>query len=81
VVLVKANTLVADPDQPRAATVLVRRLLVHADRHGITVIARPRTRQVAQAYRVLGFAPLPGGTGRILLRPARPRVRHDRATA
>jgi hypothetical protein len=71
VVLLEANMLVAAADEPRAATVLVRRMLVHADAGNLAVIARPRSPQVADAYRALRFAPLPTGRGRILLRPAR----------
>ncbi len=69
VVLLEASMLVAATDQPRAATVLVRRLLAHADRNQFAVIARPRNPQVAGMYRALRFAPLPAGSGRILLRP------------
>lgn len=72
VVLWEASTLVVAPDQPRAATILVRRLLAFADRDGISVIARPRTPAVAAMYEAVHFAALPGATGRILLRPAQP---------
>lgn len=66
--------LVAATDQPRAATVLARRLLAHADRNQLAVIARPRNPQVAGMYRAPRFAPLPPaaeGSCRVLIRPPR----------
>jgi hypothetical protein len=66
---VEATTLAAHPDNRRAATIMVRRLVQHADAIGMAVSARPRTEAVATAYRRLGFRPVPGGAGRILIRP------------
>jgi len=68
----EARTLVADADQPHAATVLVRRLLADADHHRVAVTARPRNPRVADTYRVLRFVTLPASSGRILLRPPQP---------
>jgi hypothetical protein len=71
IVLVEAAVLAAAPEDRRAATVLVRALLAHADRHGIAVMARPRDARVAAMYRALHFAAVPAGNGRMLLREPR----------
>ena len=72
VTLIEASMLAATVGG-NAATVLVRHLLEHADRNDVAVTARPRDERVARGYRRLGFAAVPGGTGRLMLRPARPR--------
>ena len=69
--LVEVSILAASEGQRRAATVLVRHLVAHADRHHIAVIACPRDERVRQMYQRLHFAPIPGGGSKILLRQPR----------
>lgn len=69
--LVEASALAADTDHPRAATVLVRRLLRHADAVHTAVIANPRDARVVTMYRRLGFNPL-DDCERMLVRWGRP---------
>jgi hypothetical protein len=69
--LVEASLLAAGPADRRAATILVRQLIGHADRHGIAVLARPRDDRVAAMYAALGFRDLSGAGGRVLLRVPR----------
>ncbi len=73
VVLVEVAELAATADSARAATVLVRCLLAHADRHHVAILARSHNERVAEVYKRLGFAPLPRGNGRTMLRPPRTR--------
>ena len=67
--LIEASMLAATVGG-NAATVLVGHLLERVDRHGVAVTARPRDERVACGYQRLGFAAVPGGTGRLVLRPA-----------
>jgi hypothetical protein len=80
--LVEAALLAADETDRRAATVLVRPLLRHADEHHIAVIAVPRSDAVARMYEVLGFTHTSDAGGRVLLRvprSTRSRARDRRA--
>jgi len=72
VTLVEASLLAAAETDQRAATVLVRQMLRHADVHRLAVLARPLDATVADRYAVLGFRPVAGGQGRVLLRPPDP---------
>jgi hypothetical protein len=74
VTLVEAYSLAASAAHPRAATVLVRRLLQIADREQVAVVALPRDDHVAKMYQAIGFAGLTGGTQRLLLRLPRQHV-------
>ncbi len=71
VTLMEAALLVARTDDRRAATVLVGRLLAHADRSGVAVLARPRDGRVAAMYEALGFDQVASTGGRVLLRTPR----------
>lgn len=71
VTLMEASLLVARTADRRAATVLVRRLLAHADRNGVAVLARPRDDRVAAMDEVLGFDNVADADGRVLLRVPR----------
>jgi len=71
VTLVEASQLAAAETDQRAATVLVRQMLRHADAHRLAVLARPRDRRLADLYAALGFRELADGRGRVLLRAPR----------
>jgi len=71
VILMEAALLVARTDDRRAATVLVGRLLAHADRGDVAVLARPRDDRVAAMYEALGFDEVASAGGRVLLRTPR----------
>lgn len=57
---VEASTLVVDPAERSAGTVMVRRLLRLADEQEVVVVAYARDESVAGLYGRLGFIPMPG---------------------
>jgi hypothetical protein len=70
--LPEAHALAACSSDRRAATVLVRRLLRHADSRRAALIANSRDDSVATMYRRLKFRPVRPGGDRVLVRWSRP---------
>jgi hypothetical protein len=66
-------------DRRGAATVLVRQLLVHADRHRDAVLARPPDGPVAAMHEVPGFGEVTGGGRRCRGHAAKPAAGRGRA--
>ncbi|SNR58424.1 hypothetical protein SAMN06264365_103467 [Actinoplanes regularis] len=78
--MVEAANLAAHPDDGGAATRLVLRLLAHADRMGMAVLASPRTAVLADHYTQYGFVPVYPGARLMQRYPGakRPRGRRSR---
>ncbi|MGW6145563.1 hypothetical protein [Streptomyces sp. NPDC055140] len=63
----------AETHAPTAAGRLARRLLDHADAHGVYLVATPRTERLRRVYQARGGFIALDGRGRVLVRPPRER--------